>query len=85
MLEFGDSFAQGMARLFLGQRLRHHPKAEFAAFQPGLEIRDECIEQIFFGLVKHEEVTAPRHIPHHPNSGLSQLRINGFGRHGQSP
>ncbi len=85
MFEFGDAFAQGIPRFFLGQRFRHHPKAEFAAFQAGLEIGHECIEQIFFGLVKHEEVTAPRHIPHHANSGLSQLRINGLRRHGQSP
>src|SRR5207302_3098785 len=58
------------------------PKAEFAAFQSGLEVRDEYIEQVFLALVKHEEMCAPRHIAHHANSGLSQLRTHGLRRHG---
>ena len=81
-VETRDRFAQGISHFFLGQRLRHCPKAEFASFQPRPEIRDECIEQVFLGLVKHEEVSAPRHIAHHANPGLSQLRINGLRCHG---
>src|SRR5258707_383766 len=52
-----------------------------AGFQPGLEVRHECIEQVLLGLVKHEEVSAPRHIADHTNSGLAQFRMNGLCRH----
>src|ERR1700745_3618947 len=55
------------------QGIRDHPDAEFLSLKPRFEVRDQSIEEVFPGFVKKEEMRAPGHIAHYPNSRLSQL------------
>ena len=51
-VKLGNAFPQRAPCVFLRQRLRDYPEAEFFVLQPDFEIRDDGVKQVLFGFVK---------------------------------
>ena len=57
--ELRERLGERCFSLGASKRLRCHPHTELVRFEPGLEIRDECVDQVGLGGVELAEVGSP--------------------------
>jgi hypothetical protein len=64
---------QRICRFFDRQGVGDNPKAELPAFQAGLAVWDQGVEEVLFRLVEETKVSAPRHVANDIDSGLPRF------------
>src|SRR5437588_735340 len=62
LIRFWNNFSQSASRFFFTERIRNHPDTELIVFQSRLEVWNQYVEQVFFGLVEVAKVRTPRDI-----------------------
>src|SRR5207245_7917937 len=61
-------------RVLDGQGRRHDPETHLARLQPGLEVRQEHVEEVFLRLEEVAEVCAPGDVAHEADARLPERR-----------
>src|SRR5229473_3502979 len=74
---FRNSLSESVSRFFFAERIGNHPHAKFVILQPCLEVWNQYIKQVSFGLVEVAEVRAPGHFTDNADPGFPEFWPHG--------